>query len=408
MRVLFLSLALGLKLAHCADPAELSDNSICIGLGIYPLSPYRRSLPLASPYGAATNSTPIFLPYYSSEHLPASTATTAAIFIHGLSGNANTYFCEGLAASLAHPSVLVLAPWFGNEASGESYWGGGSGPGQSLFWSNSRWSTGGTNTAPPRGWSTSFDLLDALLRALPTSVKLVSVIGFSAGAQLSGRYAFATPLGSAADAFKPHVRFFAGAAGSYLYLAPERPAPSCSPLRDTGPAHTCGAFVVPSTACAAYNDYKYGLQQLDYLNLYLAPLASNATARQEAVARFATKDLRLFLGSEDVCNCNAEGFVLPQGGECAPEGGRLQCAPDAFGGRGCCDTFPDSTSDNALDATCAGMLQGSNRLQRGLNFAAHLAAVLPGHTPQVYTGAYGHNCSGMYASEAFKALAYAL
>ena len=391
-----------------ADPAELSDNTACRALGFANLAPFRRALPLSSPYGASTNSTPILLPYYSSAPLPTSTASTAVIFIHGLSGDANSYFCEGMAASDRHPSALILAPWFGNEATAGAYWNAAA-AGETLFWSNSRWSTGGTNSAPPKGWSTSFDLLDALLRALPPSVALVSVVGFSAGAQLSGRYAFATPLGSAADAFAPHVRFFVGNPGSYLYLSPARPAAACSPLFDTGPAHTCEAFATPTaTQCGGYNDYKYGLEAMDYLNLYLAPLVRNATARAEAVARFATKDVRIFLGSEDVCNCNVEGYALPGSGVCTPEGGALACSPDDFGGPGCCDTYPDAVKTNSLDHSCAAMLQGSNRLQRGLNYASHLEAVLPGYAARVFTGVWGHNNSGMYEDAAFQEAAYSL
>ena len=391
-----------------ADPSELSNNAACRALGFPDLAPYRRALPLASPYGAATNATPIFLPFFSSAPLHASTAAAAVVFIHGLLGDANSYWCEGMAASAAHPSTLVIAPWFGNEASAGAYWNAEDAASETLFWSNSRWSTGGTNTAPPKGWSTSFDLLDALLRALPPSVALVSVVGFSAGAQLSGRYALATPLGGPADSFAPHVRFFVGDPGSFVYLSPERPAAACSPLFDTGPAHTCGAFATPTAACAGYDEYKYGLQALGYLNLYLAPLERNATARAEAVARFAAKDLRIFLGSEDACNCNAEGYVQPGSGVCTPEGGALYCSPDAFGGPGCCDTYPDAPQANSLDYSCAAMLQGSNRLQRGLNYASHLQRALPGYRAQVVTGAFGHNSSGMYGDAAFQAAAYSL
>lgn len=405
--VLLFSLALSPPSVRAADPSELSSSKRCKELGYANLAPYRRALLAASPYGAATNSSPIFFPFYSSEPFHASSATTAVIFLHGLLGNANDYFCEGMEASAAHPGALVVAPWFGNEVTSAAYWNADAG-GETLFWSNSRWSTGGTNTAPPKGWSTSFDLMDALLRALPPSVALVSVVGFSAGAQLSGRYAFATPLGSPSDAYAPHVRFFVGNPGSYVYLSPQRPAAACSPLFDTGPTHTCESFPAPNSPCAEYDDYKYGLRGLGYLNLYLEPLEKNATARAEAVARFATKDFRLFLGSEDVCNCNAEGYVLPISGVCTPEDGALSCSPDDFGGPGCCDTYPDAPTSNSLDHSCGGMLQGSNRLQRGLNYAGHLESLFAGYRARVYVGAYGHNNSGMYADKDFQQDAYLL
>ena len=406
-RILLLS-SLALLLVYGGDPSELSDHTICDALGYADLTPFRHGLPLTSPYGA-TNSSPIFMPFYSSEPLLDSTATTAVVFIHGLSGDANTYFCEGMVASAAHPDALIIAPWFGNEASSGDYWNDVSGAlGETVFWSNSRWSTGGTNTAPPKSWTTSFDQMDALLRALPKSVTLISVVGFSAGAQLTARYAFGTPLGSPEDDFSPHVRFFAGNPGSYLFFSEERPTASCSPLYDTGSDHNCDSFEIPASSCPGFDDYKYGLQNIGYLNLYLAPLESNATARELAVARFATKDFRLFLGTEDVCNCNAEGYVLPQNGECAPDGGKLTCSPDAFGGPGCCDTYPDALRTNSLDHSCSGMLQGSNRLQRGLNYASYLQLHFSGYSPHIFLDAYAHNNSGMYMSAAFQSTAYKL
>lgn len=369
-------------------------------------------IPLVSPYGATTNSTPVFLPLFTSEPLSTSTATTAVIFIHGLRGNAQDYFCMGYTASLPRlKDTLVAAPWFGNETSTGSYWGPGNPRDTSLtlFWSNSRWSTGGTNTAPPKGFSTAFDELDALVAALPSTVTLVSVVGFSAGAQMSGRYAFATPLG-ATQPGRPHIRFIVSDPGSFLYFADSRPLPSCSPLKDTGAGHTCTEFAPPSTPtdCPGYNDYKYGLNALGYLNLYLAPLDSNATARAAAVARFPTRDVVYFLGSQDTCNCNSEGYTLPPDGHCKPEGGGLVCTPDAAGGKGCCDTFPDSDSSNALDVSCAGMLQGSNRLQRGLNYVGHLKDVFEGHSPVIYLGPFAHNASGLFNDPTFQKIAYTL
>ena len=106
---------------------------------------------------------------------------------------------------------------FGDESTSAWYWGGKeTDEGETLFWSNTRWATGGTNTNPPQGFSTSFDLLDALIAAMPSDVPLVSINGYSAGGQLTGRYAFATALGTPGASRGPHVRFFVGNPGSYL------------------------------------------------------------------------------------------------------------------------------------------------------------------------------------------------
>jgi len=145
---------------------------------------------------------------------------------------------------------------------------------------------------------------------------------------------------------------------------------------------------------------------MDNLNLYLAPLTANATASAEAVARFATKDCRIFIGTDDVCNCNTNGYALPGSGKCTPLGGTLTCIPNAFGGKGCCDTYSDSSISNALDNTCGGMLQGSNRLQRALNYASHLRTRFPGYTPSVYADPYGHNSTGFFNCNSFQQIAY--
>jgi hypothetical protein len=54
------------------------------------------------------------------------------------------------------------------------------------------------------------------------------------------------------------------------------------------------------------------------------------------------------------------------------------------------------------------MLQGSNRLQRGLNYASHLERAFEGYRARVSIGAFGHNCSGMFFDAAFQQAAFAL
>ena len=111
------------------------------------------------------------------------------------------------------------------------------------------------------------------------------------------------------------------------------------------------------------------------------------------------KDIRYVLGAWDSCNCEGEGYSnpphcilpiktsipsIPTDKEVYTE---KQCKPSLYDNntdkyaslRGntietattCCDTFPDSTN-NDLSITCGSELQGSNRLQRGLNYMSYL------------------------------------
>jgi len=150
-------------------------------------------------------------------------------------------------------------------------WGsGGAVDTRSVFWNSARWNEGG-DVSPgggPARWTTSFDVLDGLLRNVTSSfpsLQLVTMVGFSAGAQLASRYAWASPLGvSPSDGLGVRVRFVVSDPGTFLYLDAQRPAASCRPLEDDGEAAAgCTSFQAPTAAedCDSdYDQYKYGLQ----------------------------------------------------------------------------------------------------------------------------------------------------
>merc|ERR1719469_1697124 len=164
-----------------------------------------------------------------------------------------------------------------------------------------------------------------------------------------------------------------------MYLDGRRPARACSSLRDTGPAHFCTTFAAPdAAACPGFDNYKYGLTDLSDVsatNLYLTAYANNATVLAQAVAAYPLRDVRYLLGEYDTCNCNTAGYANPHG-YCYPAATAAACSPNADGGslsgRGCCDTYPDSNTSNALAVGCEALLQGSNRLQRGRNYLSYL------------------------------------
>jgi hypothetical protein len=290
----------------------------------------------------------------------------------------------------------------------------------SVFWpeaAGSTWKNGGDSD--PYAWqpeegaifrsrtSSSFALLDRLVarlvRAVP-SLRLVTVAGFSAGGQFLNVYALASRLGSSAESWgplgrdppvryppverfaTPHVRFVVSDPSIYLYLDDTRPAPSCLEYTEktaksrSAEVFPCEVFAVPKAekdapSCMGYNDYRFGLDRLwDWDSEYLSELASEDLLRG-ALGRFRAKDLVLMLGDKDVCSCNSEAnYNAPD--DCFPtdaDGKRVPCMPTAAGVHaGCCDSYPDATVHNAVVSSCEAALQGSNRFQRGLLYAAHL------------------------------------
>jgi pimeloyl-ACP methyl ester carboxylesterase len=260
-------------------PSQLSDNRTCVGYDLTDAALFaaREAIPLSSRYLASQASA--FLPIFASS---ASAATThAVVWIHGKGGDANTYYCSGSAAARSSSATLSVAPWFGNEQVTLEEWLGveradgwrrryGLSPLRSakstvvsIYWSTSRWLSGGNNSPDPARFTTSFDALDATVAWLrashATSLERVGLVGFSAGAQLVSRWALFSPL-AATDA---NVTTVVSDPSSYIYLDGRRPASACSPLQDTGPAHACTTFTAPdASVCPGYDNYKYGLADL--------------------------------------------------------------------------------------------------------------------------------------------------
>ncbi len=185
------------------------------------------------------------------------------------------------------------------------------------------------------------------------------------------RYAFFSPLTPSSSAVK--VRLTVSDPGSYVYLDRNRPTGNCLSLSNTGSAFTCSTFTLFGTGytpCNSYNVYKYGLTNLGsqsgtYMKSWTAAQLSSA------ITAFKTKDVRFIFGTTDACNCNTPGFANDAVCFQPTEG----CLPTLATNTGCCDTQPDSSS-NALDIGCESMMQGSNRLQRGLNYVSYLKTII--------------------------------
>lgn len=390
----------------------------------------------------------LFLPVYSSMNLGAfgparPSVTSMMIFIHTHGRRAEAAFCNGLFGVRSNGldnQILVITPYFGVAQHPWCAWTHSCGNHnsserrtssrrrlRSVSWSTESWLSGGNSDDD---YTTSFGVLDQLAeiflsgafrhkhlqRRFP-NLKSVSFCGFSAAGQLTSRHAFFSRLGYRHGS--KHVRWFVSDSASYLYLTPERPAPECSALRDTGVMHMCQRFAVPNeSGCSTYNRFKYGLSNLSDIddNMYLQRYVEAPDLLDDAAVRFFERDVHFTFGGRDACNCRVEGYQNNKSQVCYPVENSCDRhqGPTVGGywrGNSCCDSWPDALHDNVLVNQCEDMLQGSNRLQRGLNYKSHLertAQQLRARGKKVrIEHAYdffdsGHDVVAMLASDAFR------
>lgn len=274
------------------------------------------------------------IPVYVSQPLssPDVRVTRAVIAIHGISRNADGYWNYAAAGLKGVSGTLLIAPKFTTASDSPTE--------TQLYWASSGWSRGNLSESGDRPWRiSSYGVVDemvARLRARFVNLRSVVIVGHSAGGQLTQRYA------SASD--DPSLRFVVMNPGSYLYLSSERP-------------DGAGGFAVPEPAPAAYDNYKYGLQNLGGTPYMAAIGASTLRSRYEAA------HVRYLLGA--------------------------------------LDTDPD---DPHLDVRAPAMLQGAHRLERGQLFFSYLgstfgASVYERHVMTVVPGV-GHSAKGMFGSAA--------
>jgi len=186
----------------------------------------------------------------------------------------------------------------------------------------------------------AFAALDALIAQLAhqwPSLREVTLAGFSAGAQMLQH-----SVGFAADP-PPGItlRYVIASPGSWLYFDPVRPQPrqaghlaiwqDCG--NDAASLASCTfSFEVPAEpgACEGYDRWKYGLQDLP-------PHLERQAA--DARSRYAAARIDYLAGALDSSPAKGAYFRI-------------------------------------LDKSCAAMLQGPFRLQRGLAYAAYEQMVL--------------------------------
>jgi hypothetical protein len=273
----------------------------------------------------------------------------AVLVIHGTERNADDYLTYVRdAATLAEDDgrTLLVAPQFLTAEELDAF----SLPDDLLYWSSSGWKQGNRSqdtTAHPRpARISSFAVLEEFvlqLRRVAPELRSVVVAGHSAGGQFVQRFAAGNGLdGNLEDV---DVRYLTANPSSYLYFSPERVVPG-----------TQDSFAVPSDSDCPnwYNDYKYGLEDL---NSYMS-----AVGASELAARYERRRLAYLLGEND-----------------------------------------DDPADPYLDTSCAASHQGSHRLERGEFFYRHIvdhfgAGVRAAHEESIIPGV-GHNGRQMLQSD---------
>jgi hypothetical protein len=282
--------------------------------------------------------------------VPSQQIERVVIVIHGSSRDSHDYFEDVRAAAEAAgkaQQTLVIAPQFLEEEdvvawSLEStvlYWDGG-------WRQGDRSRNTVANPRPAR--LSSFAVVDGIVDAVAApgvlpNLEWIAITGHSAGGQFVNRFA----AGSAAEDLHPDLSFRYAIANpsSYLYFTPER--------RVVG---LPGAFALPTAeeiaACPSYDDYRYGLQDL---NAYMA-----AAGASVVTDRYRSRAVEYLLGELD-------------------------------------------TGTEDLSMTCAAMLQGERRLDRGTIYYAYLqhvfgTAILGRHRLRIVPSV-GHSASGIYLSQ---------
>jgi opacity protein-like surface antigen len=227
-------------------------------------------------------------------------------------------------------------------------------PADRLFWSDSGWKQGNaslTTAQNPRPVRvSSFAVMDSILYRIAShhpNLQSIVVAGHSAGGQFVNRFAAGNTAEQVLQAeFGVDLRYVTANPSSYLYFNPERVVFGTLDQFATPPAS-----VVQS--CPAYDDYKYGLQAR---NNYMSQVSS-----AQIVNQYSARHVTYLLGELDV-------------------------NPD-----------PD------LDTSCAAMLQGSHRFERGEvygNYLRHfLGAASNEHRPVIVFGV-GHDSRDMFTSSA--------
>lgn len=282
--------------------------------------------------------------------------------VHGSERNAETRYRAMLSAAKSlnqENNVLIISPFFkiDDDKPDEE---------DDLYWTNSGWKEGNTSINDGRQLS-SFTVADRIINTVLTegkfpNLKHVIITGHSAGGQYTQMFALST---ESPEIFPDAAfRFLVLNPSNYTYLNELRPHPQTDRLfespvyRERSSARMKPEYRFAGNCPNSYNDYKYGL--IDR-NLYASRFSTT-----EIIQQYINRDVYYFLGELDNYN------------------------------------------EGSLDETCSAMLQGFNRLDRGIKYYDFLSTFYPTHMHSIgVIAGIGHNASSMYASEPVKSALFA-
>ena len=228
------------------------------------------------------------LPYYSNLSLNEIHDDTklAIVVLHGASRNADDYYdrMNAIVNGVDMDSTIIFAPQFLRTGDLD----GNNLPEDVLYWtSTTNWTAGynsGNTSTHARPFTiSSYSIMDTLLYRLAMNNPILNqmvLVGFSAGGQFVNRYVGGNDVTERIfQEFNLSIRYIVGSPSSYLYMNDER--------RIQG---TVDQFAVPS-GCSGYNDYKYGL---DDLNNYMSNAGSDSIK-----IRYSRREVIYLIGGSD-------------------------------------------------------------------------------------------------------------
>jgi hypothetical protein len=239
----------------------------------------------------------------------------AIIVFHGKSRDADGYFNSVVDAlrGAGDPfpsSTIIIAPQFLNE---EDVTAHRLQP-QILRWRRGTWESGSLSTSPIA--VSSYEIIDTIIRRLANrttfpNLATITLAGHSGGGQAVQRYAV-LGSGEASSGKSIHIRYVIANPSSYFYFTEERPISITFPF----------SYAVPVRTCERFDHWRYG--PVDPPSYIKNRLSKPWSALEYD---YAKRDITYLLGTAD--------------------------------------TDPKQED---LDQSCAGELQGDNRLIRGEAF----------------------------------------
>ena len=228
------------------------------------------------------------LPYYSNLSLNQvhDDIKLAVVVLHGASRNADDYYDRmyAIVNGVGMDSTIIIAPQFLRTGDLDDH----NLSEDVLYWtSTTNWTAGYTsgNTSDHNRPFTisSYSIMDTLLYRLAMNNPILNqmvFVGFSAGGQFVNRYVGGNDVTERIfQEFNLSIRYIVGSPSSYLYMNDERRI-----------QNTVDQFAVPS-GCSGYNDYKYGL---DDLNNYMSNAGSDSIR-----IRYSRREVIYLIGGSD-------------------------------------------------------------------------------------------------------------